>query len=414
MYKPLPLFIGLRYMRAKKKNHFVSFISLTSMIGIALGVMVLITVMSVMNGFHEQIHKSFFGMAPEVIVNGQTSPIQDWQTLSQQLANIPDVQAVAPFVEQLGLLKFEDQVSPIMLTGILPEKEQFVNHLKDKMIMGDIQNLQHFGMIVGRSLAEKLGLMLGDKVTVVIPDVTVSPVGTTPRFKRFTVVGIFSAGSGFGFDKNLAFISMHDAQKFMQLGTAVTGIKLKIASIYQAPELSERIYQQLGATYWVTNWTQQYGAFFQAVAMEKTMMFFVLVLIIAIATFNLVSSLVMIVNDKQAEIAILRTMGATPRMILWIFITQGMTVSLIGTGMGLIAGLLLASHAASIVHAMQAFFNISLFTFNLYGANYLPSKILLSDVWKICAIALALSFAATIYPARRAARTIIAEALHYE
>ncbi|MCX7090981.1 MAG: lipoprotein-releasing ABC transporter permease subunit [Legionellales bacterium] len=414
MYKPLPLYIGLRYMRAKKKSHFVSFISLTSMIGIAMGVTVLITVMSVMNGFHDQIYKSFFGMAPEVIVNGQTGPIQDWQGLSKSLVQMPGIQAAAPFVEQLGLLKFEAQVAPIMLTGILPEKEQFVNHLKDKLVVGDIQNLRHFGMIVGRGLAEKLGVMMGDKVTVVIPEVTVTPVGATPRFKRFTIVGIFSAGAGFGFDKNLAFISMSDAQKLMQLGTGVTGIKLKIDSIYQAPMLSDQIYQQIGDQYWVTNWTQQYGAFFQAVAMEKTMMFFVLVLIIAIATFNLVSSLVMIVNDKQAEIAILRTMGATPRTILWIFITQGMMVSLVGTVVGLVGGVLLANNAATIVHAIQAHFNVSLFAFNVYGTNSLPSKILFSDLWEICSIALLLSFVATIYPARRASKTIIAEALHYE
>lgn len=414
MYQPLPLYIGLRYMRAKKKSHFVSFISLTSMLGIAIGVMVLITVLSVMNGFHEQIYKNFFGMAPEVTVSGQTSPIQDWQTLSQQLEHIPGIKSSAPFVEQMGLLKFDAQVAPVVLSGILPEKEQNVNHLKDKIVSGNIKNLPHFGMIVGVALAEKLGIMLGDKVTVVIPEVTITPVGTTPRFKRFTIVGIFSAGAGFGFDKNLAFIDMGDAQKLMQLGTGVSGIKMKIDSIYQAPALSEQISRQIGDQYWVTNWTQQYGAFFQAVAMEKSMMFFVLILIIAIATFNLVSSLVMIVNDKQAEIAILRTMGATPRTVLLIFITQGMMVSIVGTLMGLIGGLLLASNASTIVSTLQEFFNIPLFTFNLYGSNLLPSKILFSDLWKICSIALVLSFVATIYPARRASKTIIAEALHYE
>lgn len=414
MYQPLPLYIGLRYMRAKKKSHFVSFISLTSMLGIAIGVMVLITVLSVMNGFHEQIYKNFFGMAPEVTVSGQTNPIQDWQTLSQQLEHIPGIKSSAPFVEQMGLLKFDAQVAPVVLSGILPEKEQNVNHLKDKIVSGNIKNLPHFGMIVGVALAEKLGIMLGDKVTVVIPEVTITPVGTTPRFKRFTIVGIFSAGAGFGFDKNLAFIDMGDAQKLMQLGTGVSGIKMKIDSIYQAPALSEQISRQIGDQYWVTNWTQQYGAFFQAVAMEKSMMFFVLILIIAIATFNLVSSLVMIVNDKQAEIAILRTMGATPRTVLLIFITQGMMVSIVGTLMGLIGGLLLASNASTIVSTLQEFFNIPLFTFNLYGSNLLPSKILFSDLWKICSIALVLSFVATIYPARRASKTIIAEALHYE
>ncbi len=414
MYQPLPLYIGLRYMRAKKKSHFVSFISLTSMLGIAIGVMVLITVLSVMNGFHEQIYKNFFGMAPEITVSGQTSPIQDWRELSQQLERIPGIKSSAPFVEQMGLLKFDAQVAPVVLSGILPEKEQNVNHLKDKIVSGNIKDLSHFGMIVGVALAEKLGIMLGDKVTVVIPEVTITPVGTTPRFKRFTIVGIFSAGAGFGFDKNLAFIDMGDAQKLMQLGAGVSGIKMKIDSIYEAPALSEQISRQIGDQYWVTNWTQQYGAFFQAVAMEKSMMFFVLILIIAIATFNLVSSLVMIVNDKQAEIAILRTMGATPRTVLLIFITQGMMVSIVGTLMGLIGGLLLASNASAIVSALQELFHIPLFTFNLYGSNLLPSKILFSDLWKICSIALVLSFFATIYPARRASKTIIAEALHYE
>lgn len=414
MYQPLPLYIGLRYMRAKKKSHFVSFISLTSMLGIAIGVMVLITVLSVMNGFHEQIYKNFFGMAPEITVSGQTSPIQDWRELSQQLERIPGIKSSAPFVEQMGLLKFDAQVAPVVLSGILPEKEQNVNHLKDKIVSGNIKDLSHFGMIVGVALAEKLGIMLGDKVTVVIPEVTITPVGTTPRFKRFTIVGIFSAGAGFGFDKNLAFIDMGDAQKLMQLGAGVSGIKMKIDSIYEAPALSEQISRQIGDQYWVTNWTQQYGAFFQAVAMEKSMMFFVLILIIAIATFNLVSSLVMIVNDKQAEIAILRTMGATPRTVLLIFITQGMMVSIVGTLMGLIGGLVLASNASAIVSTLQELFHIPLFTFNLYGSNLLPSKILFSDLWKICSIALVLSFFATIYPARRASKTIIAEALHYE
>lgn len=414
MYKPLPLYIGLRYMRAKKKSHFVSFISLSSMLGIALGVMVLITVLSVMNGFHEQIYKNFFGMAPEITVTDQNGKIDDWEQVAQQVQAFPGIKGLSPYAEEIGLLTYDTHVAPVMVTGILPEAEQHVNHLKDRIVLGSMDQLEHFGMVVGWGLSEKLGVMIGDKVTVVIPEMNVGPTGTNPRFKRFTIVGIFSAGSGFGFDKNIAFIHIHDAQKLMHLGTAVTGLKVKIESIYQAPELSEKLNVKLGKSFQVSNWTQQYGAFFQAVGMEKTMMFFVLVLIIAVAAFNLVSSLVMIVNDKQAEIAILRTIGATPRTILLIFVVQGMMVGLWGTLMGLVGGLLLASNAPEIVHFIQQFFHVPLFAFNLYGSNWLPSKILLSDLWQVCLLALLLSFLATIYPALRASKTIIAEALHYE
>ena len=414
MYKPLPLYIGLRYMRAKKKSHFVSFISLTSMLGIAMGVMVLITVLSVMNGFHDQIYKNFFGMAPEITISSQSGQISNWQDLSKQVRQFKGVKALSPYAEELGLLTFEGQVAPVMITGILPEEEQTVNQLKDKLMLGSMNELTHFGMVVGWGLAEKLGVVMGDKVTVVIPEVNVSPAGATPRFKRFTIVGIFSAGSGFGFDKNLAFIHLTDAQKLMHLGPAVTGLKVKIDSIYQAPAMSEKLASDIGSAYQVGNWTQQYGAFFQAVGMEKTMMFFVLVLIVAVAAFNLVSSLMMIVNDKQAEIAILRTIGATPRVVLLIFIVQGMMVGLCGTVLGLGGGLLLATYAPDIVHFLQQFFDMPMFAFNLYGSDWLPSRILFSDLWQVCSLALLLSFFATIYPALRASKTIIAEALHYE
>lgn len=414
MYKPLPLYIGLRYMRAKKKSHFVSFISLTSMIGIAMGVMVLITVLSVMNGFHDQIYKNFFGMAPEITIFSQSGHISNWQDLSKQVRQFKGVKALSPYAEEIGLLTFDGQVAPVMITGILPEEEQTVNHLKDKLMLGSMDELTHFGMVVGWGLAEKLGVVIGDKVTVVIPEVTVTPAGATPRFKRFTIVGIFSAGSGFGFDKNLAFIHLNDAQKLMHLGPAVTGLKVKIDSIYQAPAMSNKLAANIGNAYEVGNWTQQYGAFFQAVGMEKTMMFFVLVLIVAVAAFNLVSSLMMIVNDKQAEIAILRTIGATPRVVLLIFIVQGMMVGLCGTAIGLGGGLLLATYAPDIVHFLQQFFDMPMFAFNLYGSDWLPSRVLFSDLWQVCSLALLLSFFATIYPAMRASKTIIAEALHYE
>lgn len=414
MFKPLALYVGLRYTRSRKKTHFVSFISLTSMLGIGMGVMVLITVLSVMNGFDEEIHKRFFGMAPEITVTGADDAIQNWQGFTQKLQVTAGVKAAAPFVGGQGLLTYDGQVSPVMLSGILPEEENKLIHLKDKLLLGDMNQLPHFGMLLGRGLADNLGVMVGDKVTVMVPKATVTPAGMEPRFKRFTVVGIFSAGSGFNFDSKLAFIYLNDAQKLMQLGDAVTGVKLRTDDTYAALPLSEKLERDLGEDYRVSNWSQQFGAFFQAVKMEKTMMFLILLLIIAVAAFNLVSSLVMLVNDKQSDIAILRTMGATPRFILSVFIVQGMLVGMLGTLIGLVAGLLLAYNATDIVNALQALFNIHVLSSNIYFVDYLPSKILFSDVVKVCSMALTMSFIATIYPAWRASKTVITEALHHD
>lgn len=414
MFKPVALYIGLRYTRSRKKNHFVSFISLSSMLGIGMGVMVLITVLSVMNGFDEEIHKRFFGMAPEITVTGRDGRIEQWPALARRLNGFPGVKAVAPYVGAQGLLTHEGQVLPIVLTGIAPDLEKQVNHLEEKLIVGSTQDLDHFGIILGRVLADNLGVMVGDQVTIMIPQASVTPAGMIPRFKRFVVRGVFSAGTGFNFDSRLAFISLGDAQKLLQLGHDVTGLKMKITDIYQAPALADKISMELGEGYEVGNWTDQFGAFFQAVKMEKTMMFLILLLIIAVAAFNLVSSLVMVVNDKQAEIAILRTIGATPMTILCVFIVQGMMVGLVGTLLGLVGGLILASNATEIVGMLQSFFDISLLSSNVYFVNFLPSKILISDLWQVALAALLMSFIATIYPSWRASKTLIAEALHYE
>lgn len=414
MFKPLAVFIGLRYTRAKKKNHFVSFISLSSMLGIGMGVMVLITVLSVMNGFDAEIHKRFFGMAPEITINAEDGKLRNWQALALSIQKTKGIKAIAPFVGTQGLLTHDGQVLPIVLTGILPEQEEPISHLQKKLLLGNMTDLNHFGILLGKGLAESLGVSLGDKVTIMIPEATVTPAGMIPRFKRFTVTGVFSAGTGFNFDTKLAFINLFDAQKLLQLGDDVTGLKIKIDNIYQAPKLSDELAKQLGEEYQVGNWTEQFGAFFQAVKMEKTMMFLILLLIIAVAAFNLVSSLVMVVNDKQAEIAILRTIGATPATILWIFIVQGMMVGFVGTLIGLLGGLVLASNATSIVNTLQSWFNMQVLSSNIYFVDYLPSKILFRDLWQVCVMALLMSFVATIYPAWRASKTVIAEALHYE
>ena len=414
MFKPLAVYIGLRYTRAKKRSHFVSFISLSSMLGIGLGVMVLVTVLSVMNGFDEEIHKRFFGMAPEVTVTGREGKITDWQALQAKLKDTPGVVAVAPYIGGQGLLANEGQVLPIVLTGVDPVQERTLTHLQDKILVGDMANLNHFGIILGRDLADSLGVMLGDKVTIMIPQAAVTPAGIIPRFKRFTVAGVFSAGTGFGFDAKLAFIHLTDAQKLMQLGNDITGLKMKISNIYDAPKIAAQLTNKLGEHYEVGDWTQQFGPFFHAVKLEKTMMFLILLLIIAVAAFNLVSSLVMVVNDKQSEIAILRTIGATPATILSVFIVQGMMVGVVGAILGLIGGIILALNATVIVNFLQSFFHTQILSSNIYFIDYLPSKIMLSDLGKICVVALFMSFVATIYPAWRASKTVIAEALHYE
>lgn len=414
MFKPLAVYIGLRYTRARKRSHFVSFISLSSMLGIGLGVMVLITVLSVMNGFDEEIHKRFFSMAPEITVSGQDGKIADWLKLEAELRNTPGVKAIAPYVGAQGLLTHEGQILPIVLTGIDTAQEEAVTHLQDKLIVGGLADLQHFGIILGRGLANTLGVMIGDKVTIMIPAASVTPAGMIPRFKRFRVAGVFSAGAGFNFDTKLAFINIADAQKLMQLGNDVTGLKMKINNIYSAPAMSEQLSAKLGEDYEIGNWTQQFGEFFHAVKLEKTMMFLILLLIIAVAAFNLVASLVMVVNDKQSEIAILRTIGASPTTILWIFIVQGMMVGLVGTLLGLIGGLVLATNATAIVNGIQSLFHTQILSSNVYFVDYLPSKILFNDLWQVCAVALLMSFVATIYPAWRASKTVIAEALHYE
>lgn len=414
MYKPLALFMGLRYTRSRKKNHFVSFISFSSMLGIGLGVMVLITVLSVMNGFDEEIHNRFFGMAPEITLTGPNDKLSNWQELAKKIQTVPGIKAIAPYVGGQGLLTGDGQVLPIVLTGVSPAEEEGVTHLSTKLLAGSVKDLNHFGIILGKGLADSLNVMIGDMVTVMIPQATVTPAGMIPRFKRFKVAGVFTAGPGFSFDTKIAFINIEDAQKLMQLGDEVTGVKIKIDNVYQAPELSDKLASLLGEGYQIGNWTTQYGPFFQAIKMEKTMMFLILLLIIAVAAFNLVSSLVMVVNDKQAEIAILRTIGATPRTILGIFIVQGMMVGLVGTFMGLIGGVLLAHNATAIVNGLQSLFQIKVLSSSIYFVDFLPSKILLSDLVEVCVLALLMSFAATIYPAWRASKTVIAEALHYE
>lgn len=414
MFKPLALAIGLRYTRAKRRSHFVSFISFVSMLGIAIGVAVLVTVLSVMNGFDEEIHQRFFGMAPEMTLSTYNDRLGNWQDLEKKIARYPGVKAVSPYAGGQGLLTYQGMIEPVIVTGVQPEEENKLIGLDKKLLRGQLKNIKGFGIVLGADLAKRLGVIVGDKVTLMIPKATVTMVGMVPRFKRFKVVGVFSAGGGFNFDSKLAFIHLDDAQKLFQLGNKVNGLRVKIDNVYAAPRMARQIKSDLGDRYYVSNWTEQFGAFFKAVKMEKNMMFLILMLIIAVAAFNLVSSLVMMVNDKRADIAILRTLGATPRMILQVFMVQGSVVGFIGILLGLVGGLLLASNATDIVAFLQTVFQLDILSSNVYFVDYLPSKIEVGDIVLITLSAMLMSFLATVYPAYKASRVEPCEALRYE
>lgn len=416
MFKPLSLFIGLRYTRAKRRNHFISFISMSSMLGIALGVMVLITVLSVMNGFDTQIKDRVFSMAPQVTISTETGQLPDWQHLDKQLSHVPDIVSTSPYIAGQGMLVSFGQVHPALIFGVIPDREVHISQVQQIMSEGTMSALKpgEFGIVLGEGLAASLSAEVGDKVTLITPIGATTPMGFIPRYKRFTVVGIFNPGAGFGYDTTMAYIDLKDAQTLYQTGNHVSGLRLKLTDLYMAPAISAQLSKILAPDSVIVNWTQTYGQFFQAIALEKTMMFLILLLIIAVAAFNLVSSLVMLINDKQADIAILRTLGATPRRVMSIFIIQGTIVGSIGTVIGLIGGIFLSLHVTQIVQFLQDYFNLQLLSSNVYYVNYLPSKMEASDVIEVCLLAFCMSLLATLYPAWRAAKIQPVDALRYE
>lgn len=416
MIRPFTLLVGLRYTRAKRRNSFISFISLISMLGIALGVMVLITVLSVMNGFEYQIHKKFFSVAPAVTISTGDTQQNNWPDLVKQVTQIPEVSGAAPFVNGQGMLLNQGAVSGSQVIGIVPAQQKTISDLNTKMQSGSLESLtpDSYNMVIGKTLANNLGLVVGNQVNLFTPQSTTTPLGILPRFRRFTISGIFSTENGFGFDSGVAYINYQDAQRLYGSGQGVSGLYLKLNDVYAANEVTQQLQQQLPAFYYVTNWAQQYGAFFDALSMQKTIMFVILLLIVGVATFNLVSTLVMVVNDKRPDIAILRTMGASPRQIMRIFIIQGAIVGMIGVSLGIIGGIILSLNATAIVAAVQQHFHVQLISSSVYFVNFLPSQLRFFDVLNVALIAFGLSLIATIYPALSAAKTQPAEALRYE
>jgi len=385
------------------------------MIGLALGVLVMIVVLSVMNGFDHEMRTRVLGMVPHATVESAT-PIDDWQTLGQRLEQHPQVEAVAPFIQMQGLLTNRGQVTKILINAVDPALEPDVSIIDQFFRQGSLDSLQpgEFGIVIGDRAAAKLGVGVGDKVTFVAPEVSVTPAGVFPRMKRFTVSGIFHVGAG-EIDGYVAMANISDLARLHRWKPdQVQGLRLRFADLFQAPRIAWELAGQLGDDFYSRDWTRTHGNLYQAIRMEKAMIGLLLLLIVAVAAFNIISTLVMVVTDKRGDIAILRTLGATPRQIMAIFMVQGTVIGVVGTLVGALLGIFAALNVSSWIAALERLIGHKFLSAEVYFIDYLPSRLMVADVVQVCVAALVLSFFATLYPAWRAARTQPAEALRYE
>ncbi|KMM77369.1 lipoprotein-releasing ABC transporter permease subunit [Xanthomonas sp. LMG 8992] len=414
MFKPLPVAIGLRYLRAKRRNNFISFISMASILGIALGVTVLITTLAVMSGFQKEIRDRLLQMAAHATVSAQGAPMEDWQHAVDVAMRDKRVAGAAPYVEEEALLTGQRN-QPAIVRGILPKEEAKVSVLAQKMKQGSVDSLTpgSYNILLGQELALWLGVGVGDKVVVMLGEPQASPMGMVPRYKRFTVSGIFEAGYN-EIDRGLAVTSMPDLQRVLRMGDGVTGVRLRLHDMDQAWNVARDLALNLHGPYMVSDWTRENANLYQSLKMEKTVMGILLSLIIAMGAFNLVSSQVMLVTDKQADIAILRTLGLSPGGVMQVFMVQGTLIGVIGTVAGVIGGIVLTLNLERILAGIEAVFNIKLLPEDVYYITGLPTDMQPHDVMVITIVALLMSFLATLYPAWRAARTQPAEALRYE
>jgi lipoprotein-releasing system permease protein len=415
MFRPFPLYVGLRYFRAKRRNQFISFISGMSLVSIAIGVMALITVLSVMNGFQDELRDRILSMTADATVSGFDNKLSDWPQVVRDVHDQPGVVAAAPYIEDQAMLANGSNMSGTEIRGVIPDMEGTVSEVGRRMVMGRMQDLEpgSYDIVLGKDLAFALGVAPGDKVILMISQGNVTPAGLIPRFRRFTVSGIFDAGM-YEYDRGLAFVNIKDAQTLYGFDDAVSGVRLKLKDKYQAPAIARDLTARFNGAFYVTDWTQEHVNFFKAIAMEKTVMFIILSLIELVAAISIAITLVMAVTDKQADIAILRTLGASPRAIMGIFIVQGTIIGFLGTLIGLILGVLLATYLNDIMHFLQSVFHTEFLPSSVYYISDLPASIVTNDVLKITIASFLLSVISTLYPAWRAARTQPAEALRYE
>lgn len=415
MFKPLSVYIGLRYTRAKRRNHFISFISLTSMFGVALGVMALITVLSVMNGFEKELRERILGMTSHAFITGSDGTLKDWQSLQTLVSDKPHVLDSAPFVEGQAMLSQGSRVRGTLVRGVDPNLEGRVSSIGDKMVQGQFEELKpgSFGIILGKDLAIAMGVSTGDKITLITPHVSPTPAGVLPRLKRLDVVGVFEIGM-YEYDSALAIMNISDAAKLFKIPGKVTGLRLKLDDVYQAPQITREILYSLPSNYRAADWTYQHANFFKALKTEKTVMFVILLLIVAVAAFNIVSTLIMMVTDKQADIAILRTLGMKPKDIMAIFMVQGTMIGLFGTLLGVVSGVALALNVETIIANLEKMLGYQFLPKDIYYISSLPSDLQWNDVTVIGITAFVLSLLSTLYPSWRAAKVKPAEALRYD
>lgn len=409
-------FIGLRYLRAKKRNHFISFISLISLLGITLGMIALITVMSVMNGFQKEIRARILGVASHVQIGSFVGGLEHWQQTAQEASKHPSVEAAAPYVAGQGMLSHNQVVQGVMVRGILPTMEDKVADFARTMKDGSLENLVpgEFGIIIGADLARSLGTFVGDKIVLISPQGQMTPAGILPRLKQFTVVGIFEIGH-FEYDSALVLTHLFDAQRLYRMDNdTVTGVRLKLKDLFEAPEVVKELPSMLTIDSYITDWTKQHTNYFRAIQIEKRMLSLILALIIAVAAFNIVSTLVMAVTDKQSDIAILRTLGASPHSIMKIFIVQGTFIGVFGTILGVTGGLLLAYNVGEVVAFIEWLFNVQFLSREVYYISKIPTDPQIADITSVAITSFTLSLLATIYPSYRASKVNPAEALRYE
>lgn len=411
MFNSVTTFISFRYLKGKRRNRFISFISLASMVGLSLSIAVLITVLAVINGFESELQKRVLGLVPQAKLYGYEG-VGDWQSIAAQVIEFDGVEGVAPMIELQGMLTANKQLKPVFVTGIEPQYEKEVSIISRFLTDGSLENLKagEYGIVLDKKLAEELGVSLGERVTLVMPEAIVSPAGLVPRYKRFRLVGVFDTGAELG--EYLVYIHLHDAAKILRIPNQVHGVRIKVTDLFAAPFIVQNISRQLSVSLYATDWTRTHGNLYSAIKMQKGMIALLLLLIVAVAIFNVVASLVMVVNEKKADIAILQTLGAGPRQILIIFMLQGTAIGVVGCAFGVIIGVLLAYFLGDLLGLIQLFVERDLM--QAYFIHYLPTELHGEDVLSIVLAALFLTVVATLYPAYRAARTQPAEALRFE
>ncbi|MGY8895412.1 MAG: lipoprotein-releasing ABC transporter permease subunit [Gammaproteobacteria bacterium] len=405
--------ISNQYLRSNRKKGFISFISGVSMVGLILGVMTLITVLSVMNGFHKELRDRVLSAISHSYISEHSGPLSDWQELQIKINQHPEVISSSPYIEKYALLNTTKGAQGISVRGIIPQLEKQTSILLDKIKFGSSQ-LTKSDILIGSGLSNQLGAQVGDKITLLTPELSSNIMGIQPRFKRFTVVGIFDAGIN-EYDNNLAFIQLSQAQILYSMKDQVSGIRLKVADLFQAKRITQEVTDKLGSDqYYGIDWTRQKANFIKALELEKQMIGVILSLIVAVAAFNIVSMMVMVVTDKTADIAILRTLGMTPKRIVKVFFYQGLTIGIIGITVGIILGILLSLNIETIVSGIEMILGFEFFPKEVFYINRFPSEIHLNDIINVAFGSFVLVILASIYPAKRAGKITIAKVLNHE